>query len=417
MELLASQVPDVVSLAQGIPSFDTPEIIKKAAMKALNRGVAAKYSLTYGLPELREAIEQKLAEEKMYYDFEKEIIATVGSIEGITASLISIINEKKDEVVLFSPSYASYPEAVKVAGGKPVFSSLIEKDGWKIDFNDLAKKMNIRTAAILFCNPNNPTGTIFSKEDLFKLAELAWKKKIFVICDEVYKDFIYNDETRINTDENMPARRSPGAGGDKHEYGFFSLAQIPDLRKMVIRVFSMSKVYAMTGWRIGFVHSDEENISEIVKVHDALVTCAPTVSQYAAIAALDFADKEVKEFCRQYQERRDLICDYLDELPEIFSYQKPNSSYFVFPKILKTQINTDEKTDKHRENIRVNPRSYPCKSVSWNFAIDLLNKARVVVVPGIAFGPSGEGHIRLSFGRDKKDIHEAMKRIKNYFNE
>lgn len=372
MELLASQVPDVVSLAQGIPSFDTPEIIKKAAMKALNRGVAAKYSLTYGLPELREAIEQKLAEEKMYYDFEKEIIATVGSIEGITASLISIINEKKDEVILFSPSYASYPEAVKVAGGKPVFSNLIEKDGWKIDFADLAKKINIRTAAILFCNPNNPTGTIFSKEDLFKLAELAWKKKIFVICDEVYKDFIYESQDC-----------------------FFSLAQIPDLRKMVIRVFSMSKIYAMTGWRIGFVHSDEENISEIVKVHDALVTCAPTVSQYAAIAALDFADKEANEFCRQYQERRDLICGYLDELPEVFSYQKPNSSYFVFPKIIK----------KNKQS----------KANSWNFATDLLNKARVAVVPGIAFGPSGEGHIRLSFGRDKKDIHEAMKRIKNYF--
>jgi len=372
MELLASQIPDVVSLAQGIPSFDTPLIIKKAAMKAMNRGVAAKYSLTYGLPELRETIEQKLAEEKMYYDFEKEIIATVGSIEGITASLISIINAKKDEVVLFSPSYASYPEAVKVAGGKPIFSNLVEKDSWKIDFNDLAKKINFRTAAILFCNPNNPTGAIFTKEDLFKLAELAWKKKIFVICDEVYKDFIYEGEDF-----------------------FFSLAQIPDLRKMVIRVFSLSKIYAMTGWRIGFVHSDEENISEIVKVHDALVTCAPTVSQYAAIAALDFADKEAKEFCRQYQERRDLICGYLDELSEVFSYQKPNSSYFVFPKIIS--------------------KSKQGKANSWNFATDLLNKARVAVVPGIAFGPSGERHIRLSFGRDKKDIHEAMKRIKNYF--
>jgi len=286
--------------------------------------------------------------------------------------LISIINAKKDEVVLFSPSYASYPEAVKVAGGKPIFSNLVEKDSWKIDFNDLAKKINFRTAAILFCNPNNPTGAIFTKEDLFKLAELAWKKKIFVICDEVYKDFIYEGEDF-----------------------FFSLAQIPDLRKMVIRVFSLSKIYAMTGWRIGFVHSDEENISEIVKVHDALVTCAPTVSQYAAIAALDFADKEAKEFCRQYQERRDLICGYLDELSEVFSYQKPNSSYFVFPKIIS--------------------KSKQSKADSWNFATDLLNKARVAVVPGIAFGPSGEKHIRLSFGRDKKDIHEAMKRIKNYF--
>jgi len=404
MELLASKIPDVVSLAQGIPSFDTPEIIKKAAIKALNRGVVAKYSLTYGLPELRETIEEKLAEEKMYYDFEKEIIATCGSIEGITASLIAIINNKKNQVILFSPSYASYTEAVKVAGGEPIFVNLIEESGWRIDFKNLAKKINKRTAAIILCNPNNPTGTIFPKEDLLKIAELTWKRKIFIICDEVYKDFIY--ETRINTDENT----------DKYGYKLFSLAQITELRKIVIRVFSFSKAYAMTGWRIGFVHSDEENISEIVKVHDSLVTCAPVISQYAAIAALDFADKEIEEFRQKYLSRRDLICRHLDDLRDIFSYQKPNSSYFVFPKIIKTRINTDKNTDKHG-CISVNPFSNLRKSVSWRFALNLLEKAHVAVVPGLAFGPSGEGHIRMSFGRSEKDIDEAMRRIKSIFNE
>ncbi|TRZ64913.1 MAG: pyridoxal phosphate-dependent aminotransferase [Spirochaetia bacterium] len=257
---------------------------------------------------------------------------------------------------------------------------------------------------------------------MFKLAELAWKKKIFVICDEVYKDFIYSDTNlqmhpNLQIDSNNKGDiSSHSEHSDKFAVSnrFFSLAQIPDLRKMVIRVFSMSKIYAMTGWRIGFVHSDEENISEIVKVHDALVTCAPTVSQYAAIAALDFADKEAKEFCRQYQERRDLICGYLDELPEVFSYQKPNSSYFVFPKIARTFMErTRTNTEKSQHKSVLGQR----KSVSWDFATDLLNKAHVAVVPGIAFGPSGEGHIRLSFGRNEKDIHEAMKRIKNYFNE
>ena len=153
MELLAAKIPDVVSLAQGIPSFDTPDVVKKAAIKALNRGVVAKYSLTYGLPELRETIEQKLAESEMYYDFEKEIIATAGSIEAITASLISIINSKKDEVILFSPSYASYCEAIKVAAGRPIFVNLIEADGWRIDFKNLARRINNRTAAIIICNP------------------------------------------------------------------------------------------------------------------------------------------------------------------------------------------------------------------------------------------------------------------------
>ncbi len=393
IELLASKIPDVVSLAQGIPSFDTPEVIKKAAFKALNRGAVAKYSLTLGLPELRETIEQKLAEEGMYYDFEKEILATAGSIEAITATLITIIDSKprsrtsslrgvKNEVILFSPSYTSYAEAVKVAGGKPVFVNLIEKDGWWIDFDLLKKKINSKTAAILFCNPNNPTGTIFSEKELLQIADLAQKKNFYILSDEVYKDFIYSDtNTRMHTND---ANKTTG---DK----FYSLAQEPKFRKRVIRIFSLSKAYAMTGWRIGFLHSDEEVVKEIVKVHDSLVTCAPVISQYAAIAALDFADEEIIKFKEEFQKRRDLICGHLDELSDFFSYQKPNSSYFVFSKILP-------------------------KRDSWEFAMELLEKAKVAVVPGIAFGPSGESHIRMSFGRSEKDINEAFRRIKQYFN-
>jgi len=384
MELLAAKIPDMVSLAQGIPSFDTPEIVKKAAIKALNRGIVAKYSLTYGLPELRETIEQKLAKEGMYYDFEKEIIATAGSIEGITATLLSVISESKNEIILFAPSYTSYQEAVKTAGGKPVFSNLIEESGWGINWPDLTKKAGPRTAAILFCNPNNPTGTVFPKKDLLKIAELAKKHRFFIIADEVYKDFTYDAGKNLS---------------------FFSLAQLPELRKIIIRVFSLSKAYAMTGWRIGFLHSDEENVREIVKIHDTLVTCAPVISQYAAMAALDFADKEIQEFREEYLRRRDLICSRLNDLSEFLSYQKPLGAYFVFPKML-------FKTEADADTMRQSP--FP-KSPSWNFALDLLKKAKVAVVPGLAFGPVGENHIRLSFGRSQKDINEAMERIKRYF--
>lgn len=370
IELMASKIPDVISLAQGIPSFDTPEVIKKATIKALNKGLVAKYSLTYGLPELRETIEEKLAEEGMYYDFENEIVVTAGSIEAITASLITIIDGKKNEIILFSPSYTSYGEAVKVAGGKPVFANLDEKNGWAIDFNSLEKKITANTAGILFANPNNPTGTIFTKEDLLQIAELAEKNKFYIITDEVYKDFLYGED---GTHEPL-----------------FSLAQIPELRKRVIRVFSLSKAYAMTGWRIGFVHSDEEIIREIVKVHDAMVTCAPVISQYAAIAALDFADKDIEYFRKEYTRRREITMAHLDELSEFFAYQKPNGAYFVFPKLLP-------------------PRD------SWEFAHDLLAKAHVAVVPGAAFGPNGEGHIRISFGRTEKDINRAFERIHAYF--
>lgn len=369
IELMAAKIPDTISLAQGIPSFDTPEVIKRATIKALNKGLVAKYSLTYGLPELRETIEEKLAEEGMYYDFENEIVVTAGSIEAITASLITIIDGKKNEIVLFSPSYTSYAEAVKVAGGKPVFANLDEKNGWSIDFDSLTKKITANTAGILFANPNNPTGTVFSKDDLLKIAELAEKKKLYIITDEVYKDFLY----------------------DEYEgSALVSLAQLPELRKRVIRVFSLSKAYAMTGWRIGFVHSDEEVIREIVKVHDAMVTCAPVISQYAAMAALDFADKDIEQFRHEYARRRDLTMGHLDDLSEFFSYQKPNGAYFVFPKLLP-------------------------KRDSWQFAYDLLEKAHVAVVPGAAFGPNGEGHIRISFGRTEKDIDRAFERIKGYF--
>ena len=392
IELLASKIPDVVSLAQGIPSFDTPEVVKKAAFKALSRGAVAKYSLTYGLPELRETIEQKLAEEEMFYDFEKEIIVTAGSIEAITASLIAIIEPRKNEVILFSPSYTSYAEVVKVSGGKPIFSNLIESNGWRIDFNDLKKKVNSKTAAILFCNPNNPTGTIFLKEDLLKIAELSEKKNFFILSDEVYKDFIYPSPF---ADKNLVEANLFDSQFAKDE-GFFSLAQIPELRKKVIRIFSLSKAYAMTGWRIGFLHSDEENIKEILKIHDSLVTCAPVISQYAAIGALDYGESDLNRFRREFNGRLNLMCDRLDDLKDFFVYQKPIGSYFVFPKIL--------------------PMAYKALGAkqgdSWDFALKLLEKAKVAVVPGVAFGPSGENHFRISFGRSEKDINEAICRIK-----
>lgn len=387
IELLASKIPDVVSLAQGIPSFDTPEIVKKAAVKALNRGVVAKYSLTYGLSELRETIEQKLAEDAMFYDFEKEIIVVAGSIEGITATLIAAIEPGKDEVVIFSPDYTSYAEAIKVAGGKPVYVNLIESEGWRIDLEGLKQKISPKTAVIMFSNPNNPSGAIFSKADLLAIAELAKQTEALIISDEVYKDFVYGNANKIE---------------------IFSLAQVPELRKKVVRIFSLSKAYAMAGWRIGFLHGDEENISEILKIHDSLVTCAPVIAQHAAMAALDYGDNEVTKFVREFYRRREIMCVHLDEMKNFFEYRKPDGSYYVFPQI------------KHRPvgQINANISNYlnenQLKSPSWQFALNLLYGAKVAVVPGLAFGPAGESHIRLSFGRSRRDIEGGMKRIKNY---
>jgi aspartate/methionine/tyrosine aminotransferase len=377
MELRAAKFPDVISLAQGVPSFDTPSGIKRRVERALQDGVVARYSLSPGLPELRELVEINLAKENIFYDWQKEILITAGSIEGITATILAITNPG-DEIIIPEPTYTSYREVIILAGCQPVFVPLKEENGWMLDTDMIEAAITLKTKAIFFCNPNNPTGIIYTKEQLLKLGEMAKKHNLFLISDEVYKDFVFSKEK------------------------LFSLAEIPELRKKVIRLFSFSKTYAMTGWRIGYLHSDEEIVKEILKVHDSLVTCAPVVSQYAAMGALEMGEQDVKKFRKKYLERRNLICAHLDKLSKYFRYVKPNSTYYVFPKLIFENLPEDFRINYEKE-----------KSLSWQFAIWILEKAQVAVVPGMAFGPSGEGHIRMSFGKRKKEINEAFDRLEN----
>lgn len=377
MELRASKYPDVISLAQGVPNFDTPECIKRRVERALKQGVVAKYSLSPGIPELRELIEMKLANDNMFYDWENEILITAGSIEGITATILAL-TIAGDEIIIPEPTYTSYREVIILAGCVPVFVPLDEDKGWDFDIEKFKSAITPKTKAIFYCNPNNPTGTIYSKEQLLELAKLAQENDLYLISDEVYKDFLFKKDQKI-----------------------FSLAEIPELRKRVIRLFSFSKSYAMTGWRVGYLHSDKSIVKEILKVHDSLVTCAPVISQYGAMGALEMGDKDLMEMNEEYKKRRDLICNYLDELQYVFSYVRPESAYFVFPKIIVENFNYE---------------SDDCpNSLSWKFALNLLEKARVAVVPGVAFGPNGEGHVRMSFGRSERDINESFRRIKKIF--
>ncbi len=369
IELAAARIPDSVSLAQGIPSFDTPDPIKKFVKQKIDEGKCAKYSLTIGLPELLESVSDALAEEGMIYDPWTEIIATCGSIEAITASIMAL-TDPGDEVLIPSPTYTSYQEAIKVAGCTPGFFPLNEEKNFDLDVDSLSKYITKKTKIIFYCNPNNPTGTIYSKEQQLKLAKFAEKHDIYILTDEVYKDFIYTDEP------------------------YFTLAQIPELRKRVVRIFSFSKAYAMTGWRIGFVHSDASLISEILKIHDSMVTCAPVVSQYAGIAALDHAQDYIEEFKKEFLWRRNRTIELLDQLPHVFDYQKPNSSYFVFPRIKDTIKYADD---------------------SWKLAYDILEKAKVALVPGVAFGPTGESHLRIAFGYSRESIETSFERLNQYF--
>ena len=397
IELRAAQYPDVISLAQGVPNFDTPECIKRRVELALNRGVVAKYSLCPGMPELRELIEISLARENMFYDWQKEIIVTAGSIEGITATLLAI-TEPGDEVIIPDPTYTSYREVIHLAGCKPVFVPLDEKNNWAFDLEKFKQAITKKTKAIFYCNPNNPTGTIYTKEQLLGLAELAEQHDLYLISDEVYKDFVFdtnNHECEING----------------HKSRIFSLAELPELRKRVIRLFSFSKAYAMTGWRVAYLHSDESIVREILKVHDSLVTCAPVISQYAALGALEMGESDVKKFNQGYKKRRDLICSRLDKLSNVFSYVKPDGAYYVFPQIL-APLSREKRAG---EGLPASTRGEGVRENSWKFALDLLDKIQVAVVPGIAFGPNGEGHVRMSFGRSEEDIEKAFERMEKYF--
>ncbi|MFN8642588.1 MAG: aminotransferase class I/II-fold pyridoxal phosphate-dependent enzyme [Candidatus Binatia bacterium] len=342
VELQASRLPGVVSLAQGIPSFDTPEPIKRFAAERMAEGACARYSVSPGLPALREAIAESLAGDGMAYDPDREILVTVGSIEAIAATLLAHVDEG-DEVLVVSPTYASYLPAIRLAGGVPRWVPLDEDAHFDLDPDAIAAAVSRRTRALLLCNPNNPTGTVFSREQTLRMLRVAAEHDLLVITDEVYKDFVYG------------------------EAGIFSAAMEPAARERVIRVCSFSKAYGMTGWRVGFLHGPAERVTDILTVHDALVTCAPVVSQYAALAALEQGDAFIAEFAAEFRRRRDHVVERLDALSHVFDYQKPNASYFAFPRVKDT---------------------VPFARDSRRLAADLLQQARVALVPGWRFGPA-----------------------------
>ncbi len=386
MEIRTSKISGAVSLAQGVADFDTPECIKRCAISHIEDGDVSKYSLSAGLIELREVIEFDLKKRGISYDFENEIIVTAGAIEAITSTLLAILNEG-DEVLIPDPTYTSYQEAIKNAKGVPKFIPLDEKDSWSFHEEKLEKAVTKKTKAILFCNPNNPTGTIYSREQLLKIIEIAEKNNFYVLVDEVYRDFIYDDQE------------------------FFSIGNFYKFRKRIIYIFSFSKSYSMTGWRVGFLATDKTLAQRILARHDVLVTCAPVVSQWSALAAIEMADEDKKYFKDSFRNRRDLICSHLDGMKDWFEYQKPSSAYFVFPKFTEKLVKALQQ-DKRIKNYEA--KDYQKKSLSWKLALELLYEAKAVVVPGQAFGQVGENHIRMCFGRSENDILKVMVRIKDY---
>jgi len=367
MTRLSKEVDDVAFLSWAKPTAGAPDHIGEGAIAAIRSGRVDGYSENAGLVDLREAIVKKLKRDNDIEADISQILVTVGAIEGLSAAIMAII-DPGDEVLLFSPTYSTHIRQVTIASGRPVLVPTIEEKGFVLDFDAIRKAITPLTKAIICCSPNNPTGTVFTEKDLRELASLALQHNLMIITDEAYEYFIYD--------------------GNRH----FSIGSIPEMKGHVVSCYTFTKTYAMTGWRIGYLHADTSLIPQITKAHIPFAICAPVVSQYAALAALEGPQDCVAEFREHYQSARNLMCERLDDLDSIFAYQKPDGSYLMFPKIL---------LEEGRDSMAF------CKS--------LLKKGKVSTTPGIAFGPTGEGHLRLSFCVSLDEINKAFDRIRALF--
>ncbi|MBU3978652.1 acetolactate synthase small subunit [Patescibacteria group bacterium] len=366
MQLLADADKKVISLAQGIPSFATPMHIKQAAKKAIDENLVGKYTSGYGIEALREAIVTKVRRDNNIKADTQQVIVTHGGIEALMSIFMALLNPS-DEIIIPTPDYASHITQTRIVrhGGLPVFVPLNETpNGWVLDAERLEGAITQQTKAILICNPCNPTGKVYSKAELAEVARIANKYNLFIITDEMYEYFTFD--------------------GKKH----ISIGSMPEAADRVISVFGLSKSYAMTGWRIGYIVADKRLIPHIFKVHDSLITCPAAVSQYAALAALQGPQNVVKEFRNAFDKRRQIVFEALSKTDKL-KLVKPEGAYYALAKVAG---NVDD----------------------YDLSMRLLHEAKVAVVPGSAFGPGGESHIRLSFGCEEPQLREGLRRLVGY---
>ncbi|MBE9564555.1 MAG: pyridoxal phosphate-dependent aminotransferase [Proteobacteria bacterium] len=369
MAMLSAKVEGAASLTWGLPSFRTPEYIRRGVERYLDEDVdAGKYTLPDGLAELRElVVEKHLHRTGIEVDADENVLISAGNMQGLN-TLFHTMMDPGDEVILTDPCFASHIQQINLFSGTPVYWPLDEEDNWSLDIELLPELITDKTQAIVIVSPSNPTGKIFTEDELLRVGEIARQHDVLLIIDDPYSDFVYDN-------------------GDK----YFNLASVEELKEHLIYLYSFSKSYAMSGWRLSYMVMPAELKREALKVHDATMICAPRISQLAGIVALSQPSDHKQEFSRILNTRRELICQRLDNIPHVFSNQKPEGAYYVFPKIIAA----------HED--------------SRQFSIELLNNAGVTVTPGSAFGPSGEHHVRMAYCVDEETINLAFDRIENYY--
>lgn len=352
---------DVIHMEIGRPDFDTPQVIKAAANKALANGNVF-YTSNYGTPELRQAIADKLKRDNSIDYKAEEILVTIGVGEG-TYAAVAAFTEPGDEILVPDPVWLNYIHVPHFFGAVPVSYKLREENDYQIDLDEIEGLITPKTKMLVINTPGNPTGVVQSQATLEKLADIAKKHNLIVVSDEIYEKLVYD--------------------GAKH----VSIAALPGMKERTITLNGFSKCYSMTGWRLGYVAAPVEFIKAMVRVHAYINTCAPSFVQEAGITALEKAEPDVQEMVKEYQRRRDYAVSAINAIDGL-SCKTPGGAFYIFVNIKALGKTSAEMADY------------------------LLDHAKIAAVPGSAFGPQGEGYIRLSYACSYERIVEAMERLK-----
>ena len=363
---LAAEMEDVISLGTGEPDFKTPWIIRKAGIDSLDRGRTT-YTANSGLAALQKEITVYLSR-KFGLEYEpSQVLVTVGGSEAIDLTIRAFINPG-DEVIVPEPCFVAYSPIIQLCGGIPVPVITKEEEDFRLTAKALKAAITPKSKLLIFPFPNNPTGGIMRKKDLEEISEVLKDTNIIVLSDEIYAELTY--------------------GSEKH----VSIASVNDnMKQRTIIVNGFSKAYAMTGWRLGYAVAPQPIMDVIYKIHQYAIMCAPTTSQYAAIEALRSCDDEVEKMVREYDMRRRFIVKSLNDIG--LPCFTPNGAFYVFPSIKSTGLSSVEFCEK------------------------LLEAKHVAVVPGDAFGESGEGYVRICYAYSVSHITEAIKRIAEFLDE
>ncbi len=359
---VVSEMPDAISLGVGEPDFDTPWRIREEGIYSLERGRTF-YTSNAGLKELKAEIVRYLDRKiNVAYDMNKEILVTVGGSEGIDIALRAML-DPGDEVLIPQPSYVSYLPCTVLADGVPVVIPLKNENEFKLTRQELLDHVTEKSKILILPFPNNPTGSIMTKEELEDLVDVIVEHDLYVISDEIYSELTYKG---------------------KH----VSIASLPGIKERTIVINGFSKGYAMTGWRLGYAAGPANILEQMMKIHQYAIMCAPTNSQYAAVQGLRHCDGEVEEMRQEYDRRRRFLVDFFKKI-DIPCFE-PFGAFYIFPCIKEFGMTSDA------------------------FATQFLMEEKVAVVPGTAFGDSGEGFLRISYAYSMEDLKEALGRFDRF---